>query len=107
MSCRYWSNAPEGLVRKNAFALPFDRAIARAPPWTLDKVVTEVCERQYRNSPAAVQIFGFFHITNPVAVAWVRHLSTIHIACGEIDVDRSLIAGGSRCGEVHTCVGSC
>src|SRR6266480_2988091 len=35
MSCRYWSKAPEGLARKNAFALPpFDRAIARAPTWT-------------------------------------------------------------------------
>src|ERR1051325_7782461 len=32
MSCRYWSKAPEGFARKNAFALPpFDRAIARAP----------------------------------------------------------------------------
>src|SRR3989441_7265694 len=37
MSWRYWSKAPEGLARKNAFALPpFDRAIARAP--TVDEL---------------------------------------------------------------------
>src|SRR3989337_2560604 len=33
MSCRYWSNAPEGVVRKNGFALPpFDLAIGRDSP---------------------------------------------------------------------------
>src|ERR1043165_5818942 len=31
MSCRYWSNAPEGVVRKKAFALPFDLAIRELP----------------------------------------------------------------------------
>src|SRR5574341_1846941 len=32
MSCRYWSKAPDGLARKNAFALPpFDLAIRGTP----------------------------------------------------------------------------
>src|SRR5882672_5446756 len=32
MSCKYWSNAPEGVVRKNAFALPpFDLAMRATP----------------------------------------------------------------------------
>src|SRR5216684_700486 len=102
MSCRYWSKAPEGLARKNAFALPpLDRAIARAP--TLDdnsSVGESRTGAQYRNRPSMVQIYTFFHITNCDVAAWVRGLSTIHIACGEIDVDPRLIRSVA---DVETC----
>jgi len=54
-----------------------------------------------------VQIYTFFHITNCDIAAWMRRLSTIHIACGKIDVDPTLILSASACGDVHTCVGSC
>src|SRR5216117_3730970 len=65
MSCRYWSKAPEGLARKNAFALPpFDRAIARAPTVDGDQVGRAANGAQYRNHIATVQITAVFHITN-------------------------------------------
>src|SRR5712691_10548243 len=109
MSCRYWSKAPEGLARKNAFALPpFDRAIARAPTWTGEGSWGKSPNgAQYRNRPSMVQIYTFFHITNSEIAAQVRRLSTIHIACGEIDVDPRLILLVVLCGDVHSCVGSC
>src|SRR2546429_6269923 len=67
MSCRYWSNAPDGLARKKALALPpLDRTIARAP--TVETYVEPVenytSGAQYRNRPRMVQIYLFFHITN-------------------------------------------
>jgi hypothetical protein len=47
-----------------------------------------------------VQIYTFFHITNCEAAAWVRRLSTIHMQCGEIDVDPRLILFAA---DVETC----
>src|SRR5690348_82070 len=67
MSCRYWSNAPEGLARKNALALPpFDRAIARAPTVETELGLVEnlIVGAQYRNAPQMVQISTVFHNTN-------------------------------------------
>src|SRR5439155_15309463 len=81
MSCRYWSKAPEGFARKNAFALPpFDRAIARAPTVDGDDVGESASGAQYRNHAAAVQIAAVFHITNYENCGWFRDLSTIHTA---------------------------
>src|SRR6266581_2083604 len=93
MSCRYWSNAPEGLARKKALALPpLDRTIARAP--TVETYVEPVENytngAQYRNRPRMVQIYP-----------------TIHITCGEIDVDAALTPSCAACGDVESHVGSC
>src|SRR5947207_15891120 len=68
MSCRYWSNAPEGLARKKELALPpLDRTIARAPTVEtyVDPVENYTSGEQYRNGTKMVQIYLLFHITNP------------------------------------------
>src|SRR5438309_6613710 len=110
MSCRYWSKAPEGLARKNALALPpFDRSIARAPTVEtyVEPVENSTTGAQYRNRRRMVQIYPFFHITNYYCVAPLPRLSTIHIACGEMDVDAALTPSCAACGEVQNHVGSC
>src|ERR1051325_3585494 len=110
MSCRYWSKAPEGLARKNGLALPpFDRTIARAP--TVETYVEPVenytSGAKYRNRPRMVQIYSVFHITNSQHVPRLPRLSTIHITCGQIDVDAALTPSCAACGDVESHVGSC
>src|SRR5436190_19283868 len=110
MSCRYWSNAPEGLARKKALALPpLDRTMLglRTVKTYVEPVENSSNGAQYRNRRRMVQIYPFFQITNCYCVAGLPRLSTIHITCGEIDVDGALTLSCTPCGDVQSHVGSC
>src|SRR6266700_3433708 len=102
MSCRYWSNAPEGLVRKHDLALLVDaRAIHGTPIDGFTDQRANLNRRQYRNHLRMVQISAVINITNryPTVQCAVCPRSTFRVDKRQFGIVVRVVETWKPCGK--------